>query len=722
LQIPAALYGQNRGQADIAMQGFYMSDSSQSLSSTTGIAARFQDFLPNIGILSGSFEGYGAQNQLQTGENFLQLRGAPWMGYHWTVTGGDFRAPGSLIEYPFNNIFTPQITARGIRIQATHQDTEYSFFAGEETLSAGPRVPYRILAPQNVMGASVIRRIGPNLRLGGRIMELSSSQQAMADNPTFFPAGFAIGRVRTASVQALYTPVKPLKIYGELSRSMESKVLSYVAGASWDTKAFTVRANYVAQGTLYFPLVGYFTGDRRGPFGELRWRPWKALELYGAASQYRNNLENNTTATDLRSTSYSAGFNAALPWKFSANGQISDIGFSSQAPASPAIPSDNRQLIASLSRTLGRHTLQVNWRDLKLAMPPVVQSQRSTELQDMYQLGHFSFGGAARLQQTSGSSQLNSVYLRGSLQGNAGRFSAFANLDYGNDLINRTVFATNTYNTTVAGVGVKLWRAWNLHAEAFRNRMVMELNPESVFVLEGTGAAVSQNLASLNQWSFYFSLNKQLRWGGGLPAEGMDRFATDAVPLVGTVEGVVRIRMLAGTACAAGIPITLDGGRTLTTGSDGHYLFSDVPEGQHQVSLSVTELPADFDPGDPAQSRLMVHPRRVARADFEVLPLSSIEGAVTGPEGATLDGILVRLLPGTRYTLTTSEGRFAFYNVHEGDLNLVIDAGTLPPNARLLSAPSVPVAVRAGASVPSVLFATAIVSSQKAIRKVLDKK
>jgi hypothetical protein len=140
------------------------------------------------------------------------------------------------------------------------------------------------------------------------------------------------------------------------------------------------------------------------------------------------------------------------------------------------------------------------------------------------------------------------------------------------------------------------------------------------------------------------------------------------------------------------------------------------------VSLSVTELPADFDPGDPAKTRVMVQPRHVAHADFEVLPLSSIEGAVTGPEGATLDGILIRLLPGMRYTLTASEGRFAFYNVREGDFNLAIDAGTLPPNGKLLSEPSFPVAVRAGSSVPSAIFATGIVSSQKAIRKVFDKR
>ena len=47
---------------------------------------------------------------------------------------------------------------------------------------------------------------------------------------------------------------------------------------------------------------------------------------------------------------------------------------------------------------------------------------------------------------------------------------------------------------------------------------------------------------------------------------------------------------------------------------------------------------------------------------------------------------------------------------------------TLPPNAELLSEPSVPVAVRAGASVPSAMFSIGTVTKEKAIRKVLDKR
>jgi hypothetical protein len=173
---------------------------------------------------------------------------------------------------------------------------------------------------------------------------------------------------------------------------------------------------------------------------------------------------------------------------------------------------------------------------------------------------------------------------------------------------------------------------------------------------------------------------------------------------------------------AGGIPVSLDGARTVTTDSAGHYLFPSVPEGWHEVSLSATELPADFDPGSPSKVRLFVQPRRGARAGFEVLPLSAVEGSISGPEGAVLEGILIRMLPGGRYTTTSAEGHFAFHNVREGDFDLVLDTASLPENGKLVSEPAVPVVLRAGEPVPFARFSFTIVSSEKAIRKVLDKR
>ena len=735
----AAAYGQSSGvpsgspggQGDIAFQGYYLGGNQQPLLNTTGTAFHFQEFLPGIGFLSGSLEGYGAQG-FQTGYNFLQLRGVPWMGNYWTFTGGDFRVSANLVPFPFNNIYTPEINARGGKVQVEHGDTQYMFFYGEATLTTGPRVAYLLMMPQTVMGASVVRKVAPHWLIGARAMQFSASPQSIAANPDLFPAGHTTPLVRTMAIQSSYTPVKGLNIYGEVSRpvaDVATKVTSDLVGASWECPAVTVRANYVSQGTLYYPLAGYYAGDRQGPYAEMRVRPWKRLEFFGSASRYRNNLEHDAALPLLNSTSTSLGISALLPGRISANGQLSTVDYTDQTPGEATVISNNRQITASLTRTLGRHSIQVSWRDIRMDMQPSPERQRSTELGDNYQFSHFVLGGAVRYQQITGSQRLNSLFFRGMAQANWGPFSAFANVEIGNDMANQTVFSTEAYRTSVVGVTVRLTRGWNLQTEMFRNTLNFTLNPENIFLLENgealagaSPAAVS--LGAMSQWSFYFRLSKQLRWGAGLPsAEIPGQLIASAAPLVGSVEGEVKLQTLGAAANVPGIPISLDGSQTEVTGPDGHYYFKNVPEGPHVVALALAQLPADFDPDGSVKSQVLVQPRRPSRADFEVVPLLTVQGSVHGPDKAPLEDIVIRLAPGTRYTTTNKQGVFTFYNLREGDYEMDLDPKTLPEGGSVSSPVPIPVAVRAGATPPPTPEFTFIVNiPQKPIRKVLDRK
>lgn len=719
------------GQGDIAFQGYYLGGNQQDLLNTTGTAFHFQEFLPSLGFLSGSLEGYGAQNRFQAGYNFLELRGTPWMGHYWTFTGGDFRVPSNLVQFPFNNIYTPEINGRGVKVQAVHGDTQYMFFYGEQTLTAGPRVAYLITTPQRVMGASMVRKVAPHWLVGARVMQFSTSPQSIADNPYLFPAGRTMPLVRTMALESSYTPVKQLKIYAEASRPMadaaQHEVTSVLAGASWEGKAVTVRANYVSQGTLYYPLAGYYAGDRQGPFVEARVRPWKGMELYASASRYRNNLEHDASLPLLNSTSTTLGISTLLPGKISANAGLSTVAYSNQTPGQATLTSNNRQITAALSRMFGHHSIQINWRDIRMDIGPSPQRQRSSEVGDTYQFRHFTLGGSVRYQQMTGSQRLNSLFFRGTAQTNLGPFSAFANVEVGNDMANQTVFSTEAYRTSVVGASLRLKRGWNLQAEMFRNQLNFTMNPENIFLLEN-GAALAgispaaATLSAMSQWSFYFRLWKQIRWGGGLPAENPGQFAANAASLVGSVEGVVTLKTLAAASIAPGIPVNLDGSQTEFTGPDGHYYFKNIPEGPHEVALALAQLPADFDPGEVQTSHVLVQPRRPSRADFEVLPLMTIQGKVRGPEQAPLEDIVIRLTPGTRYTTTNKQGVFTLYNVREGDFELALDPKTLPDGGALSSPATVPVALRVRATPPPLEFTFVVNTTQKPIRKVLDRK
>src|SRR5262245_14843793 len=72
---PLLARAQSQGQAEVALQGYYLTGNSQPLTDTSGVAARFEMIIPGLGFLSGSVEGYGSQSHVRTGENFVELRG-----------------------------------------------------------------------------------------------------------------------------------------------------------------------------------------------------------------------------------------------------------------------------------------------------------------------------------------------------------------------------------------------------------------------------------------------------------------------------------------------------------------------------------------------------------------------------------------------------------------------------------------------------------------------
>jgi hypothetical protein len=231
---------------------------------------------------------------------------------------------------------------------------------------------------------------------------------------------------------------------------------------------------------------------------------------------------------------------------------------------------------------------------------------------------------------------------------------------------------------------MRLGGNWSVQLEGFRNSLNQTLNPDNIFVFSNQGVDVAPIFSGLNQWSAFVRISKQHRWGGEMPTVAeAENLSARTVPLRGSIEGVVAEVSMEGRRAARAVPVTLDNGATEFTDAGGRFRFQDILEGEHQVRLSATELPAWYDPGDPLEVKVVVEPRRAARADLSVTQLTSIEGSVKGSDGTELDGILIRLLPGSRYTTTDSEGKFAFHNLREGDYQAALDEKTLPEYAVL---------------------------------------
>ena len=119
-----------------------------------------------------------------------------------------------------------------------------------------------------------------------------------------------------------------------------------------------------------------------------------------------------------------------------------------------------------------------------------------------------------------------------------GRLSAYAYVEHGDDLANRTVFLTNTFNTTVLGGSVRIGKTWNLKLEMSRNQLTTDLNAENVFLLQNQGAFVTNAVTGLNQRTAYFRLSKSVRWGHGLPSGDLDKYAAEEMPIASTPRSI----------------------------------------------------------------------------------------------------------------------------------------------------------------------------------------
>lgn len=722
----AGVFAQSGGQASLAFQGYYLGTGSQ-MTAETGLAIKFEEFLPGTGLWRGNLEAYRSGGQIQPADNYLQLRGLVWKGLRWNFNAGDFRAPGGLLPNPFTNLFFPEINARGFLVEAGDSRSSYSLFYGNETLLAGPRIPFRVSVPQRVLGASVRKRFG-HLETGLRILRLvNTDRDAGQDSSPLSTRDFH--SIENLTLYSAYNFSEHLKWYGEttVASAMQSAApLSYLFGPSWESPRLTARFNYANLSRSYYPVAGYWVGDRKGPFGEMRVKPLEHVELFGSANRYETTSKPAENLPYMKSTGLSAGGSVELPWKLNGSVQLSLTDFHSSDPAAhTAQDASNRQWTGNLSRRIGVHTVRITARDMRLTANGLASRQRSAEVEDNFQIRHLLMGAGVRAQRSTGLERRNALYAHGTAQLNLGRLTASAFYEGGKDLANHTVFATSTVHSTSLSASYRLTRRWSVQGEAFRNRIVSDINPESLFVQGNQNLLLDPVLNLFSQWSFLFRVERTFNWCRALPAMGLDQFTASHIPITGRVEGAVYVLSVNGRRPAPAVTIRLESGRSATTDREGHYSLADVPEGAHLAALDLDQLPADFNPGPNSKVRIVIGPKKVAVADFDLYGLAGFDGKVmvaADSEFESLDGILIRLEPGGRYTTTTKDGGFAFYNVPEGDYVATIAAATLPKGARVRGADGFPVVIRTGTVPAAVRFEIEQVRTvEKPVRRVVDK-
>jgi hypothetical protein len=697
---------ERQGNAEFSFQSFFLGGSERKAEYTTGPATRFSYFFPRYGLLHGNLAPFVANGKVRGAETYAGWKGLPWAGRLWSFNAGDFRQetrPANLMQA---GVYWPDFRLRGLQAAAASDRGTITAFAGRVSVTEGARIPVTRSTTQTVAGVEAERRLNEQFKVRVRVDELRGGSAGGMRSTLYLPEERKFQSVTEAVGQVTYEPRKGVVAYGELSGNSSRRAESDLAAASrWgavagvhvDTERLGVRASYTRQGTAYLPLVGQYGGDKQGAYFETRYQVWKGVGVFGSVSRYSNNVERDPGRTNFNTDSATGGVTANLPFRTNVLAQWSENNAGIQPPGGSATVMRNRQMFISAGRAFQRHQVRMNLRQMVTRQPGRSQELQSIELQDSYVSMHWNGGGGVRMDRSTGTDPRTSLVFRGFFSGQFGVLNAFLNAETGNDLLSRNVFAAAAFRSTGGGVGIRLKRGWQFSAEAMRMGLHIDLNPANVFLLNTQGVQPATLLAASNQWQAYLRLSHGVHWGGAMQKDVDGATTAAGLPLTGAVEGFVNIEGVDPAAPAPGVAVLLDGNRPAVADENGRFRFEEVPQGEHVVQLHLRELPADFNPADIVHARVVVQPRKTARAEFHVVQLGAISGALRGPAGTNPGGVVIRMRPGNEYAVTDEQGRFAFYNVKPGAYELSIDPEWLPEGTKLPRADVAAVRVRPGA-------------------------
>lgn len=179
----------------------------------------------------------------------------------------------------------------------------------------------------------------------------------------------------------------------------------------------------------------------------------------------------------------------------------------------------------------------------------------------------------------------------------------------------------------------------------------------------------------------------------------------------------------------SGITVSLGPPGSLTSGTDGRFVFSGVPVGMRTVSLDIGSVPADLDPPSDTQRSVTVGRSQTSTVSFGLLPLGSIQGVVfqdvdgdgaLGVGDTPVDRAVLILDDGARTELTR-DGRFRFDAIRLGTHNLALVLESLPEGAQVAGEGAVAVEIIRDRALKEVVFLIKLEKRQE-IRKVFPPK
>ena len=637
--------------ADLSFQSYLTNSERGSGREANGLILAFRDFIPGFGLLSGNVAGGLSDGSGAPGRNYLTLEGKRWLHKKVNITVGDFEIAASPIVYDMPGVVLPNFMATGVSASVLDETRTYNFFAGEGYLMQGPRISFRTATRQNILGSSAKWRLGPKLTLGARLTRLSLDRSASDHSVAglFDPVSRSFESSSNLTFQARWIPRENLELYGEIAATGSEKTASAATatlqpfsaetGFAWRSKSYTVRAVYLNQSADYLPLAGFYLGGRKGETAEVRVRPLASLDFFAGGAHLESTTSLSSGVTRELSNSYSFGLSTVLPGKVTTTASYTSIDVFALPVGGGRVKSvSNSMVMVGLSKGFKRQTFRLSFSDLDITTIGGQQKQRSVDFEDDVRFKWGSVGGAVRWQNQLEGGITNNVVYRGLANLNFRRFNLFGSFEKGSDLVSRSLLARSAISTSTFGVRGKFGRQWDVYVDAFRTRLLLNVNNDNAFVLANQGVLPSFLFVN-DHWTLFSNVTRHFSWKGGDGSGDLSSYTAKQLPITGKIEGIVSASHGAQNRTAAkGIPVMIDHDRVEFTDAAGHYRFTGISEGRHTLELDLRRLPIEFDFAVAENAFADVRATRPVRVDFEVSHLAKIEGIVETAAGLPLAG------------------------------------------------------------------------------------
>src|SRR6478736_5415944 len=208
----------------------------------------------------------------------------------------------------------------------------------------------------------------------------------------------------------------------------------------------------------------------------------------------------------------------------------------------------------------------------------------------------------------------------------------------------------------------------------------------NIWVLGNTASTVQRTTL------MYFGFTKRFSAmpGALIPTRHAGRLIEGRVFRDNNVNGTFNF----GEQGLVGLRVRLDDGEVAETDEQGRYKFTDVTQGEHTVSLSLTQFSEPVRMTTKNQATVDLIRQKIGMVNFGIVDSARITGSVFNdlnldgkrlPDAKGLAGVHLNLDDGKkrRTIIAQDSGDFEVDDVPPGDYQISVDASTLPANYSL---------------------------------------